>query len=82
MSELVFPYMMKHLLLLLLLTCVLSRPVLQEVQQDEARAETEAAPRPLPVRNVLQDDVAAPVSVKYNKSNFFVPHRQTAFLIS
>lgn len=41
------------------------------MQQDEAWSETEAAPRPLPVRNVLQDDVAAAhVSVKYNKSNF------------
>lgn len=40
------------------LTCASCR-VLQEVQQDEARAETEAAPRPLPVGDVLQDDVAA-----------------------
>lgn len=42
----------------MLLTCTSCR-VLQEVQQDEAWAETEAAPRSLPVRNVLQDDVAA-----------------------
>lgn len=42
------------------LTCT-SCHVLQEVQQDEAWAEAEAAPGPLPVRNVLQDDVAAGV---------------------
>lgn len=70
-----------------MLTCTSCR-VLQEVQQDEAWAATEAAPRPLPVRNVLQDDVAAlliflsHVFMKYKKSKFFVPHRQTAFLIS
>lgn len=32
--------------------------VLQEVQQDEARAETETAPGSLFLRNIIQNDVA------------------------
>lgn len=68
--------------------CVLLTPtscrVLQAVQQDEAWAAAEAAPRPLPVRDVLQDDVAALFSHSpfYEKSEVFLPRRQTTVLIS
>lgn len=44
--------------------------VLQEVQQDEAWAAPEAAPGPLPVRNVVQDDVAAPVFFKAAQTDY------------
>jgi len=54
---------------------------LQAVQQDEARPQTEAARRPLPVRNLLQDDVAlALFSSSFYKSSFGTARTDGSFI--
>lgn len=50
-------------------TCT-SPPVLQEVQPGQTCAETEAAPGPLSLRDLLQDDVAPPLRPPTSSTTF------------